>query len=54
MHYAETVGLDKVLARINEFRERFGAENWTPAPLLEQLQREGITLSEWAAANSVS
>jgi len=50
MHYAETVGLDTVLARINEFRDRFGAENWTPAPLLEQLQREGRTLAEWAAS----
>jgi 3-hydroxyacyl-CoA dehydrogenase len=40
MHYAEEVGLDKVLARINEFRERLG-EDWTPAPLLEQLVAEG-------------
>ena len=54
MHYAETVGLDEVLARINEFRERFGADNWTPAPLLEQLQRDGSTLAEWAAAKTVS
>ena len=37
MHYADSVGLDTMLARINEFRERFGDENWTPAPLLEKL-----------------
>jgi 3-hydroxyacyl-CoA dehydrogenase len=48
MYYADSVGLDVVLARIIEFRDRFGAENWTPAPLLEQLVADGITLSEWA------
>ena len=37
MHYADSVGLDRVLARINEFRERLGPEHWTPAPLLEKL-----------------
>jgi 3-hydroxyacyl-CoA dehydrogenase len=40
MHYADAVGLDKVLARIEEFRDRFGADNWTPAPLLEKLAAE--------------
>ncbi len=48
MHYADTVGLDTVLARINEFRERFGAENWTPAPLLEKLVAEGTSISAFA------
>jgi 3-hydroxyacyl-CoA dehydrogenase len=48
MHYADAVGLDKVLARIEEFRERFGAENWTPAPLLERLVAEGRSLKDWA------
>ena len=47
MYYADTVGLDAVLARINEFRDRFGAENWTPAPLLEQLVAENMTIAEW-------
>ncbi len=48
MHYANAIGLDKVLARIEEFRERFGDENWTPAPLLEKLVSESKTLAEWA------
>ena len=48
MHYADAVGLDKVLARIEEFRERFGAENWTPAPLLERLVADGRSLKDWA------
>jgi 3-hydroxyacyl-CoA dehydrogenase len=47
MHYADAIGLDKVLARIEEFRERFGEENWTPAPLLEKLVKEGRSLAEW-------
>lgn len=48
MYYADSVGLEAVLARINEFRERFGAENWTPAPLLEELVADGMTIAEWA------
>jgi 3-hydroxyacyl-CoA dehydrogenase len=40
MHYADAVGLKKVLARIAEFSERFGAEAWAPAPLLEKLANE--------------
>jgi len=52
LHYADAVGLDKVLARICEFRDRFEAENWTPAALLEQLVSEKLSIAEWAAANS--
>jgi 3-hydroxyacyl-CoA dehydrogenase len=48
MHYAEAVGLDHVLERVREFEQRFGSENWTPAPLLEALAGEGRTLADWA------
>ena len=48
MHYAEAVGLDKVLARIVEFRDRFGEDNWTPAPLLEKLVADGRSLADWS------
>ena len=48
MHYADSVGLDKVLARIQEFREHFGEDNWTPAPLLEKLVADGRSLQDWA------
>lgn len=48
MHYADAVGLDAVLARVREFQQRFGPENWTPAPLLETLAGEGRTLADWA------
>jgi len=35
MFYAETIGFDTVLARVNEYRARFG-EYWRAAPLLER------------------
>jgi len=50
MHYADEVGLEQVLERICEFRERFGIENWAPAPLLEKLVKEKRSLAEWAAS----
>jgi 3-hydroxyacyl-CoA dehydrogenase len=49
MHYADAVGLDQVYDRICEFRDRFGPENWTPAPLLEQLVNEKKSLADWAS-----
>jgi 3-hydroxyacyl-CoA dehydrogenase len=42
MFYAETVGLATVLARVREYRARFG-NYWEPAPLLEKLVAEGRT-----------
>jgi 3-hydroxyacyl-CoA dehydrogenase len=47
MHYADALGLDTVLARIKEFQDRFGADNWTPALLLEQLVAENLTIAQW-------
>jgi 3-hydroxyacyl-CoA dehydrogenase len=40
MFYADTVGPDTVLARVKEYRARFG-DYWEPAPLLEKLVAEG-------------
>ena len=48
MHYADAVGLPHVLERVREFEQRFGADNWTPAPLLETLVEAGRTLADWA------
>jgi 3-hydroxyacyl-CoA dehydrogenase len=42
MFYADTVGLPTVLARVNEYRARFG-DYWQPAPLLEKLAASGGT-----------
>jgi 3-hydroxyacyl-CoA dehydrogenase len=47
MCYADTVGLKTVLARIEEFRDRHGADLWTPAPLLVQLAESGATFSAY-------
>jgi 3-hydroxyacyl-CoA dehydrogenase len=40
MFYAETIGLSTILARVNDYRSRFG-DYWRPAPLLERLVAEG-------------
>lgn len=43
MHYADTVGLPKILARMKEFADRDGDEfgYWTPSTLLEKLAAAG-------------
>jgi 3-hydroxyacyl-CoA dehydrogenase len=48
MFYAETIGLPTVLARVKEYRSRFG-DYWEPAPLLERLVAEGRGFSSAAA-----
>ena len=45
MHWADTVGLPKVLARIREFHAAQG-EFWKPATLLERLVREGKSFAD--------
>ena len=40
MFYADTVGTATVLARVKEYRDRFG-DYWKPSPLLERLAAEG-------------
>ena len=42
MFYADTIGLPTVLARVKEYRVRFG-DYWRLAPLLERLVAEGRT-----------
>jgi len=45
MFYAETVGLQTVLDRVNEYRGRFG-DYWRPAPLITRLVAEGRSFYE--------
>jgi 3-hydroxyacyl-CoA dehydrogenase len=54
MFYADTVGLRKVLARIEEFEKQHGADLWSPAPLLKRLAESGKTFAsaDEAAAKS--
>ena len=40
MYYADSIGLDRVYAKISEFHDKLGAW-WKPAPLLEKLAKEG-------------
>jgi 3-hydroxyacyl-CoA dehydrogenase len=44
MFHADTIGLDVVLARVREYRARYG-DVWQPAPLLEQLVAEHRSFS---------
>ena len=41
MHWADQIGLDRVLAAIEGFRAAHGDEYWTPAPLLAAYAAEG-------------
>lgn len=45
MKYADEVGIQDVLAKIEEFHKRFG-EMWKPADLLKRLADEGKTFGE--------
>jgi 3-hydroxyacyl-CoA dehydrogenase len=47
MFHAGTIGLERVLAGIRKYGERFGPMHWEPAPLLVRLVEEGCTLAEW-------
>jgi 3-hydroxyacyl-CoA dehydrogenase len=47
MFYADTVGLAKVLARIQEFEARHGSDLWSPAPLLQRLAQDGRTFADF-------
>ncbi len=41
MFYADSVGLDKVVAAIEKFQKGYHGEQWQPAPLLVKLAKEG-------------
>jgi 3-hydroxyacyl-CoA dehydrogenase len=44
MFYADTIGLDKILTTLRDYRQRFG-DHWQPAPLLEQLVEKQQTFA---------
>jgi 3-hydroxyacyl-CoA dehydrogenase len=48
MWYADTVGLKKVYARVQEFHKQYG-HLWEPAPLLRKLADEGSSFAVWDA-----
>ena len=45
MFWADTIGLDKIIAKLKEFEARYGTD-FTPSPLLERVAQEGGRLSE--------
>jgi 3-hydroxyacyl-CoA dehydrogenase len=45
MHYANTLGLDKVAARLQHYRQVTGDDTWKPCELLERLADQGETFS---------
>ncbi|HTS76278.1 MAG TPA: 3-hydroxyacyl-CoA dehydrogenase NAD-binding domain-containing protein [Bryobacteraceae bacterium] len=47
MFYADTVGLNHVLAKVEEFEKRHGPDLWAPAPLLKKLAESGKTFEAW-------
>ncbi len=49
MQWADSIGLENVLADIKRFHAEFG-ERWRPAPLLEKLVAEGKTFADLQAA----
>ena len=46
MFYADTAGLDKVLASIEKFQKGYKGDQWKPAPLLVKLAKEGRKFNE--------
>ncbi len=48
MFYADTVGLDTVLARVLRYQKDFG-DYWQPAPLLARLAASGGNFYTWSA-----
>ena len=52
MHFADTVGLDRVYAKVCGFRDRFGAEFWEPPTLLRELATTNRTFSDYDAASA--
>lgn len=46
MHYADSVGLDKVYEKVCEFEERFGSTYWEPPALMKKLAESGGKFSE--------
>src|SRR6185437_13586032 len=48
MYHADEVGLPVVHDAICRYRDRFGPDFWTPAPLLEELARSGGRFTRWS------
>jgi 3-hydroxyacyl-CoA dehydrogenase len=47
MFYAETIGLDVLLAGMRKYQDIFGPMHWQPAPLLLELVERKLTIAQW-------
>lgn len=47
--YAETIGLDTLLAGMRKYQDEFGPMHWQPAPLLVELVHRGLSIADWEA-----
>ena len=45
MYYADTMGLEKVVTRMEEFQRGYQGWSWEPAPLLREYARRGASLT---------
>ncbi len=52
MHYADSIGLEKVYAKICAFAETFGPRWWQPAPLLKELAEAGKSFADYDRENA--
>jgi 3-hydroxyacyl-CoA dehydrogenase len=49
LFYADTIGLPTLLEGMQKYQRLFGPMHWRPAPLLEQLVRQGRSIAQWEA-----
>ncbi len=47
MWYADEIGIERIVARMEDFRQRFG-ERWAPAPLLVEMAANGRDVRSYA------
>src|SRR5262249_51004948 len=47
MCYADSIGLPRGLARVEEVEKRHGSDLWAPAPLLRKLAESGKTFASY-------
>ncbi|WP_247121027.1 3-hydroxyacyl-CoA dehydrogenase NAD-binding domain-containing protein [Kordiimonas marina] len=52
MHYADSLGLKNVYAKIVEYGEKFGPRWWKPAPLLKELAEAGKSFADYDRENA--
>jgi 3-hydroxyacyl-CoA dehydrogenase len=54
MFYADTIGLDVLLAGMRRYEGIHGPMHWQPAPLLVELVERGLTIAAWESERGVA